>query len=405
MSTIRATVPRFLADKCTGCSKCWVQCPDSAIPGVVSSVEEVLDSTLSSLATSQNPLTQVTQLIRHLARESRKILGKSEFDSFGQVLSEAYEKVAAKMNWDEQRREQNDAEFQQVLDALEHFPLAKTAPFFDVPESQEKGSGGLLSITINPETCKGCDVCVAVCDDGALINVPQTDEEQEQLEANWKLWKNLPETDDRYIRISSLEESIGMMPSLLLKQGNYMSMLGGDSACMGCGEKTAIHLVVSAVNALMTPRVEVHVAEMTGLIEALDEKARTLLVSEADLADVSADSEGLEVALERDKKETVARIHQAIESLKDLKWRYQKGPGGRGRARMGFANSTGCTSVWGATFPFNPYPFPWTSHLFQDSPSVAVGLFEGHMRKMADGFVAVRRAQKVTKRWLRSRGG
>ena len=395
MSTVRATVPRFLADKCTGCSKCWVQCPDSAIPGVVSTVEEVLDATLRSVVTAQNPLTQFTQLIRHLARESRKILGNSEFESFGPILSEAYEKVAEKMNWDEERHEQNDAEFQQVLDALQHFPLAKTTPFFDVPESQKKGSGGLLSITINPETCKGCDVCVAVCDDGALINVPQTDEEQDRLEANWKLWKNLPETDDRYIRISSLEESIGMMPSLLLKQGNYLSMLGGDNACMGCGEKTAIHLVLSAVNALMTPRVEAHLTEMTGLIDALDEKARTLLISEADLADVSADSEAMEVALDREKKETVARIHQAIEALKDLKWRYEKGPGGRGRARMGFANSTGCTSVWGATFPFNPYPFPWTSHLFQDAPSVAVGLFEGHMRKMADGFVAVRRAQKL----------
>ncbi|MBT8053805.1 MAG: pyruvate ferredoxin oxidoreductase [Xanthomonadales bacterium] len=395
MSSVRATVPRFVADKCTGCSKCWVQCPDSAIPGVVSTVEEVLDATLRSLATPQKPLSQVTQLLRHLARESHKILAKSEFESFGPVLSGAYEKVAGKMNWDEDRRAQNDAEFQQVLEALEPFPLAKTAPFFDVPESQEKGSGGLLSITINPETCKGCDVCVAVCDDGALVNVAQTDEEQERLEQNWQLWKQLPDTDDRYIRISSLEESIGMMPSLLLKKGNYLSMLGGDNACMGCGEKTAIHLVLSAVNALMTPRVEEHLASISGLIEALDEKARTMLISEADLAEVSADAEGLEVTLERDKKETVARIHRAIEALKDLKWRYEKGPGGRGRARMGFANSTGCTSIWGATFPFNPYPFPWASHLFQDAPSLAVGLFEGHMRKMADGFIAVRRAQKL----------
>ncbi len=131
------------------------------------------------------------------------------------------------------------------------------------------------------------------------------------------------------------------------------------------------------------------------MIESLDEKARTLLASETDLAAVAADEEALQVPLERGKKETVARIHKAIEALKDLKWRYEKGPGGRGRANMGFANSTGCTSIWGATYPFNPYPFPWTSHLFQDSPSVAVGLFEGHMRKMADGFIALRRAQKL----------
>ena len=102
-----------------------------------------------------------------------------------------------------------------------------------------------------------------------------------------------------------------MMPSLLLKQGNYMSMLGGDNACMGCGEKTAIHLVLSAVNAMMAPRVEAHLAEISRLIEALDEKARTMLISEADLADVSVDAEGLEVTLESEKKETVARIHQA----------------------------------------------------------------------------------------------
>jgi pyruvate-ferredoxin/flavodoxin oxidoreductase len=69
-------------------------------------------------------------------------------------------------------------------------------------------------------------------------------------------------------------------------------------------------------------------------------------------------------------------------------------PDQRGRAEMGIVNSTGCTSVWGSTYPFHPYPFPWTSHLFQDSPSVAMGIFEGHMAKMADGFKAVRMAEK-----------
>jgi pyruvate-ferredoxin/flavodoxin oxidoreductase len=66
-------------------------------------------------------------------------------------------------------------------------------------------------------------------------------------------------------------------------------------------------------------------------------------------------------------------VAQVLERLKDLKWRYVEGPSKRGRAEMGMVNSTGCTSVWGATYPFHPYPFPWTSHLFQDSPSVAMG--------------------------------
>ncbi len=56
-------------------------------------------------------------------------------------------------------------------------------------------------------------------------------------------------------------------------------------------------------------------------------------------------------------------------------------------------NATGCTSVWGSTYPFNPYPFPWANHLFQDPASMAMGVFEGHMAKMAEGFKAIRVAE------------
>jgi len=84
---------------------------------------------------------------------------------------------------------------------------------------------------------------------------------------------------------------------------------------------------------------------------------------------------------------------QLLEKLRSLRWQYVEGPSKRGRADMGVINATGCTSVWGSTYPYNPYPFPWSSHLFQDSPSVAMGVFEGHMAKMADGFRAVRMAE------------
>ena len=60
---------------------------------------------------------------------------------------------------------------------------------------------------------------------------------------------------------------------------------------------------------------------------------------------------------------------------------------------MGIANSTGCSSVWGGTYPYNPYPFPWVNHLFQDATSIAIGLFEANMRKMADNVALIRRAE------------
>ena len=69
------------------------------------------------------------------------------------------------------------------------------------------------------------------------------------------------------------------------------------------------------------------------------------------------------------------------------------GPTGKGRSDMGMINNTGCTTVWGSTYPFNPYPFPWANHLFQDGPSVAMGIFEAHARQMGDGFKAIRIAE------------
>jgi pyruvate-ferredoxin/flavodoxin oxidoreductase len=87
------------------------------------------------------------------------------------------------------------------------------------------------------------------------------------------------------------------------------------------------------------------------------------------------------------------RVSQLLEHLRHLRQCYTSGAQGKPRSDMAVVNSTGCTSVWASTFPFNPYPFPWTTNLFQDSPSVAMGLFEGHMVKMADGFKAVRAAE------------
>ena len=90
-------------------------------------------------------------------------------------------------------------------------------------------------------------------------------------------------------------------------------------------------------------------------------------------------------------------IADLITKLKDLRWRYEDGTTGKGRAKMGMLNATGCTSVWGSTFPFNPYPFPWANHLFQDSASMALGVYEGHMAKMTDGFKTIRLAELVLK--------
>jgi pyruvate-ferredoxin/flavodoxin oxidoreductase len=279
--------------------------------------------------------------------------------NFADVMSSAYQTVSDKLNMDPERRAELDAEFAPVYSALAEFPLAKTAPFFDLPEGQAKGTGGLLSITVNPETCKGCNICVDVCPDKALITIKQDEQVTEKLRRNWSLWKQLPETDDRYINVSDIDEGIGVLSSLLLKKHNYRSMMGGDGSCMGCGEKTVIHLVLSAVNALMIPRVMRYVDKLDELIAGLDAKAREIVASDADLDAVSKGEGEVEIPLEESKQKQVEWINSVIHDLKDLKWRYTEGPSGKGRSNLGMTNATGCSSVWGSTYPYNPYRLSW----------------------------------------------
>jgi pyruvate-ferredoxin/flavodoxin oxidoreductase len=393
MTGIRFEVPRFHPEKCTGCAQCWTQCPDAAIPGLVSTVEELIDTAIRAGANGK-PLDRVRQIARPLAKETRKVVSAGPFTSFGEAVRTAYATVAAKVAADAARRVELDYEFARVTDVLDGFQVAKTAPFWDVPERREKGSGGLLAITVNPEACKGCNICVDVCPEHALETVRQDEEIIARLRRDWKFWEQLPDTDDRYVNVADLEEGIGVLPSLLLKKGNYRSMTGGDGACMGCGEKTTVHLVVSAIQALMQPRVKKFVARIDELVAGLDARARSLVSAGADLDALAAGGHA-ELELDEAKREEVRRITASVKQLEELRWRYLEGPGGTGRANLGIANSTGCSSVWASTYPFNPYPFPWVNHLFQDAPSIAIGIFEGHMRKMGDAFIAVRRAEKV----------
>jgi pyruvate-ferredoxin/flavodoxin oxidoreductase len=253
---------------------------------------------------------------------------------------------------------------------------------------------------------------VTVCEDDALKMVTQTDESIDRLRQDWNFWLDLPTTPKEYSRIDSLDEKIGALETLLLDKHNYQSMSCGDGACLGCGEKTAIHLFTSTVTALMQPRVAAFLEKLDSLIAGLEQRIRIKVTESMDVGDTKAMIAAVEAA--RDGDLTLAKLSdrvsagkpsqpidpvwmrtvaQTLERLKDLRWRYLEGPTKRGRAEMGIVNSTGCTSVWGSTYPYHPYPFPWTSHLFQDSPSVAMGLFEGHMAKMGEGFKAVRLAE------------
>ncbi|MCZ2174440.1 MAG: 2-oxoacid:acceptor oxidoreductase family protein [Burkholderiales bacterium] len=409
MTQIRFEYPEWIAENCTACGNCYTECPDSAIPGLVSTVADVFNTAVTRVERGGRPTRYLRRAVRTLEKKLRGMIG-GDAVSVRPLIDDAINAVVAEAP--EAERQGLAEEFRLLRESLGDFQLGTTKPYWTQKEKKGKGAGGLFSITINPYTCKGCALCVKVCEDDALRMVPQTEESVERLRRDWNFWLDLPTTPKEYGRIDSLDEKIGALETLLLDKQNYGSMPCGDGACLGCGEKTAIHLFTGTVTALMQPRVEKHVAHLDELIGRLEKHIRMKLTESVDLSDTGAVLQAVNAAKDQDLTlaSLAAKIMenkpsrpldpawvkwatQLIEKLKDLKWRYAEGPAKRGRAAMGIVNSTGCTSVWGSTYPFHPYPFPWTSHLFQDSPSVAMGIFEGHMAKMAEGFKAVRMAE------------
>ena len=413
MTQIRFSHPEWDPEKCTGCGRCYAVCPDTAIPGLVNEVGQVLDTVVARVRKRGHEVEQLPRGVRLLERHLRVLFESAqESEPVAGLIEEAIDRTLRSEDLDAGARDTLRKEFDLFRDELGDFQLALSRPFYTVPESQEKGSGGLLSITVNPSTCKGCMECIEVCDDDALRQVPQTDASVEQLRRKWDFWLDLPTTPQRYMRIADLEQGIGPLENILLDKHAYQAFTSGDGACLGCAEKTAIHLFVATVESLMRPRVEKHVERLGELIARLERHVQLQLVGDIDISDpervqkMTTSIGGGDLTLaeiaERMEREHgghaidpdwLGRMSRLVAKLKDLRWRYENGTSGRGRSHMGMLNATGCTSVWGSTYPFNPYPFPWANHLFQDSPSLAMGVFEGHMAHMAEGFRAIREAE------------
>ena len=413
MTGIRFQHPQWIPENCTACGSCYTVCPDTAIPGLVSEISQVFDTAVQRVRKHGGQAKHLPRAVRDLERHLRAVFSTAkETDPVSSMLDEALEKLRAEMTLEGTARTEVEQELAAFREELGDFAFALTRAYYTAREEKSPGEGGLLSITVNPNTCKGCMECVAVCEDDALQVVPQTKESTETLRRNWDFWLDLPNTSSKFIRVDDIEQGIGALETILLDKRNYSAFVSGDGACLGCGEKTVVHLFTATVEALMQPRVERHLTYLTDLIKRLEEHIQHQLIQEINVGDpatltgVLGDLDGGDLTLagiaervesisggEPIDQQWLRRVAELVASLKALKWKYTEGTTGSGRVNAGILNSTGCSSVWGSTFPYNPYPFPWANHLFQDAASMAMGVFEGHMAKMAEGFKAIRLAE------------
>ena len=413
MTGIRFEHPEWIPNNCTACGKCYTICPDTAIPGLVSELSDVLDTVVKRVRKNHDKLEYLPKYTRQLESKARALFAADGKEvSVNDLIHDAIESLIAESG----NTNGLATEFEWFKEELGDFKFALTRPYYELFEKDQANSGGLFSITINPTTCKGCMECVNVCEDDALRIVTQSEESVVKLRNEWEFWNDLPSTPDKFNRIESLEEKIGPLETILLNKQAYTQFASGDGACLGCSEKSVVHLFTATVESLMQPRIKTHVAKLDNLTNQLEAYLQKKLLQQVDVTDtdlmtsILAQSQNTDLTMaeiasrfESTKgkapidQEWLREVSQILAQLKKLKWKYTTGTTGKGRSTMGMCNATGCTSVWGSTWPYNPYPFPWANHLFQDSTSMAMGIFEGHMAKMAEGFKAIRKAELILK--------
>ena len=238
-SGLAPRIPRVLAEACVGCMACVSACPDNAL-----------------LATVQP--------------ESRLAAAIGDF-----AAREPDPEVA-------------------IVGGRAHF--ATTTKYADVP-ARRGLEPALFGLFVDPVHCKGCAECVEVCHvlgHDALVMIdkePATDAAQATVAdyaRDMRLFRTLPSTPPEYRNEKALAD--------LMLGEHALGYVGGAGTCSGCGEGSAIRMLVAATR----------------------------------------------------------QVH--------------------GPDSMGIVAATGCNTVTGSTYPYNPYLVPWTNSLFENAPAVALGV-------------------------------
>ncbi len=414
LSGARATLPAFEPALCTACGACWSACPDGAVEPAVLSASALLDFGMARARERGRSADALRMAASKLAARVNQDLAAQDTAgaTAGPLFASAFTSLIEKMPLPEDRKAGLAEAFGAVREEIADLPVARTKPFFEVPERTMRGSGDLFTLAVNPDACKACGVCVAVCEPGALVALPQTSDRLAEARALHRRFETLPETSPAALEIARSRSDVGALAADLLGRAGRDVLAGGDPAEPGSGERIAVRQILGSAAAHLKPRlketletIEKTRNELAGAIREsmagalptadLDALAKGLGEVRRPDADLTELSNRIETAFETGRVD-VARLRRLVDSartLADLHWRLTEGESGAGRAPFGVVVGPGTAAAWAGAFPENPFAVPVTVDATGDSAEIARGILEGQLREALDGFVAIRRAR------------
>ena len=413
-SNARRMLPEFDPALCTGCGKCWTHCPDSAIGVVATAPAALIDAGISR--TGAEAVRQVApklaaRIISESKRAASPVIGDKSI-TFGDLLETSYAWIKDKMSLPEERRQAIEDGIDNIVADMGALPVAVTKPFFLDAEARKKDSAELLSVTINPDACKACGICINSCESEALRAREQDTAVLTQARKLWSTWAGTPDTSSETIERIAGDPDIGTMAAILLSRYCQFALAGGDPAEAGSGEKMAVRLALSATEFHQQPLVQRFAQTLLEAGEGVSALIRktlsgTLAVDDLDAVtaqlkqttsprvDLKTLAEGAGRATGDHSIDTgyVLRLIELANEITAAHHRLVQGEHGLGRARYGLTVAGGSTASWAGAFPDNPFQAPVLIDMSGDAAQLAAGLIEGHLQETTELVRLLRLAQ------------
>lgn len=436
LSPTRHRLPRWLPEPCTGCGDCWALCPDGALPSQVNTVGELLQAAADVVEQERGISLGLPRAMRTLEGRVKDALNAALANQDQSVnpvtvLAAAIESTLPALPGSDEERTELRHDMEAMGRVLEALPLARSEMYFDRLEAKGKGAGGWLSIALDPGRCKACGLCLAVCEPQALVweDEPLAIQAREagktgplvDLEQALRFQERLSGTNRNFIAAGaenggseSGEGHVGELGALLLDRPTREAMGAGSDGEPGAAERTVLRLFAAVTHTTLQPRVGEFLTKLEDLIARMETHTRLTLAVDAtdptalrEAMDSLAQGEftlgELSARMDKDRNPVDAnwlkRVTDILSGLKQLVLQYRgEAPGGESgngqgihRADMGMVGAGGGT--WQGRWPYHPFPFPWGGGSASQGAAMSLGVFEGHMKRMADDFKIVRLAE------------
>jgi ferredoxin len=405
-----AELPALDPAKCTGCGACWTACPDGALLPAVLGGNDLLEAGMRAAATAG----QSAEALRPVLGRLQKALPKAIADGAGDVGTAVRQAAAlALARIDEERRGPMSAAAEALASNLDALPVARCEAFFP----RTSADGNLLVLALDPDACKGCNLCVSVCPTAALTAAPRMAASVDQTRRAAAQWRSLPDTAGEVIAAAREQAEPGLLGALELSRHCLLALACGDDAEPGSGARIALRSVLATVEAHLQPKLQQHLHELDQVAATFGERIRELLASALPITDLDALHEGLATlgmgavalstlagrldAAQASGRVDAARLQRLVDTARavaDLRWRVAEGSTGRGRARAGLVLTGGDTEVLAGRFPWNPFAAPAVLDGSPEAGYRALGLLQGQAEALMGDFALLRRANAVLQR-------